>query len=377
MGMDDQNRPEWADSEKEQNFTTSYMPGLKAKHDGMEWSKRKRFKKKHSGELNIQQMAEKLVEGNRVALSKAITLIESNAAAHFQTAQELLTLLLPRAVPSIRIGITGVPGAGKSTFIEAFGILLCDMGFKVAVLAVDPSSTVTGGSILGDKTRMENLARHPNAFIRPSPSSGTLGGVHRKTRETMIACEAAGYDVLLIETVGVGQSEVMVRGMVDFFMLLALTGAGDELQGMKKGIIELADAIVINKADGENLTMARKTCREYNQILHFLLPATKGWQTKAYTCSALHGHGLEELWAVIQRFQEKSRQSGVLEERRRLQEKEWLHSMIREKLENSFFEHPGIKSLLPSLQGSVINGDITVSKAVDSLFLEFWKKDQR
>jgi LAO/AO transport system kinase len=264
-----------------------------------------------------------------------------------------------------------VPGAGKSTFIEAFGILLCEMGYKVAVLAVDPSSTVTGGSILGDKTRMENLARHPNAFIRPSPSGGTLGGVHRKTRETVIACEAAGYDVLLIETVGVGQSEVMVRGMVDFFMLLALTGAGDELQGMKKGIMELADAIIINKADGENVTLARKTCREYNQILHFLLPATKGWQTKAFTCSALHGTGLEALWSVIQKFKEKGEESGVFTERRHLQEKEWLYSMIREKLENAFFDHPGVKRILPFLQASVIKGDVPVSKAVDSLFQEF------
>ncbi|MED1205231.1 methylmalonyl Co-A mutase-associated GTPase MeaB [Heyndrickxia acidicola] len=369
--MGDQNRPEWTDPEKEENFTTTYMPGLKSKHDGMEQTNRKRFQKKDNAELDIQEIAAKLVGGNRIALSKAITLIESNAKDHYQKAQELLTYLLPLAVPSIRIGITGVPGAGKSTFIEAFGILLCEMGYKVAVLAVDPSSTVTGGSILGDKTRMENLARHPNAFIRPSPSGGTLGGVHRKTRETVIACEAAGYDVLLIETVGVGQSEVMVRGMVDFFMLLALTGAGDELQGMKKGIMELADAIVINKADGENVTLARKTCREYNQILHFLLPATKGWQTRAFTCSALHGTGLEALWSVIQKFKEKGEESGVFTERRHLQEKEWLYSMIREKLENAFFDHPGVKRILPSLQASVIKGDVPVSKAVDSLFQEF------
>ena len=239
------------------------------------------------------------------------------------------------------------------------------------MLAVDPSSTVSGGSILGDKTRMERLAKHPNAFIRPSPSTGTLGGVHRKTRESMIACEAAGYDIIIVETVGVGQSEVIVRGMVDFFLLLSITGAGDELQGMKKGIMELADAIVVNKADGENKKLAEKTKREYNQILHFLMPATKGWETKAYTCSALHGDGIQDLWELIKLFIEKTKHNGVYAERRQSQIKEWLFGMIRERLENSFFQHEEIKQYLPFIQDAVMEETITVSNAVDTLFQKY------
>lgn len=248
----------------------------------------RKFVKKKKSESH-DELLQKLLNGETTALSKIITLIESNAVRHQTEAQRILQQLLPYSGQSIRIGITGVPGAGKSTFIESFGQLLCNEGSRVAVLAVDPSSSITGGSILGDKTRMEQLARHPQAFIRPSPSSGTLGGVHKMTQETIIACEAAGYDIIIVETVGVGQSESIVRGMVDFFMLLVITGAGDELQGMKKGILELADAIIVNKADGDNLPLAKKTRREYNQILHFLQPATHGWNTKAYTCSSLTG----------------------------------------------------------------------------------------
>jgi LAO/AO transport system kinase len=275
--------------------------------------------------------------------------------------------LTPYTGNSIRIGITGVPGAGKSTFIETFGESLCEQGYKVAVLAVDPSSTVTGGSILGDKTRMENLSRNPNAYVRPSPSGGVLGGVHRKTRETMLLCEAAGYDIILVETVGVGQSEVIVRGMVDFFMLLVITGAGDELQGMKKGIMELADLIVVNKADGDNLTAAQKTRREYKGILHFLQPATKGWETQAVTCSALHGNGIKEIWESITRFEKNTKDSGVFAERRKSQTKEWLHSMISDRVLNSFFHHPDIKSSFPNIESEVISGNKTASQAVESL----------
>ncbi|EDL64584.1 methylmalonyl Co-A mutase-associated GTPase MeaB [Bacillus sp. SG-1] len=333
----------------------------------------RKFRKKSQVLQPIEELITGVKSGNRRDLAKAITLIESNSQEHFQHGQALLKELTPYTGNSIRVGITGVPGAGKSTFIETFGESLCRDGYKVAVLAVDPSSTVTGGSILGDKTRMENLSRNQNAFVRPSPSGGVLGGVHRKTRETMLLCEAAGYDIILVETVGVGQSEVIVRGMVDFFMLLVITGAGDELQGMKKGIMELADLIVVNKADGDNLPAARKTMREYNGILHFLQPATKGWETQALTCSALQGNGIQEIWNTVMRFEREAKESGVFEERRKSQTKEWLHSMISDRVLNSFFHHPDIKSRFPEIESEVISGNKTASQAVDILMDLFSK----
>lgn len=329
---------------------------------------RKKFYRRNETEQNVEIMVNEIVNGSRTILSKTITLIESNAERHQKKAQDILQKLLPHSGKSIRIGITGVPGAGKSTFIEAFGHMLCERGHRVAVLAVDPSSTVNGGSILGDKTRMERLSRHPNAYIRPSPSEGALGGVHRKTRETIIACEAAGYDVILVETVGVGQSEVMVRGMVDFFMLLAITGAGDELQGMKKGIMELADAIIVNKADGQNIQLAKKTKKEFTQILHFLQPATPGWTTTALTCSAITGEGIHEVWTMIETFIAEIKKSGMFEKRRSDQEKEWMLAMIKERLEHSFFENSHVKQLKPTVELDVINGKMTVASAVDKLF---------
>ncbi|WP_235872246.1 methylmalonyl Co-A mutase-associated GTPase MeaB [Siminovitchia acidinfaciens] len=335
---------------------------------------RKKFIKRKQTEISAAEMVDAILSGDRTILSRAITLIESNAGRHKKTAEEILQSLLPRAGKSVRIGITGVPGAGKSTFIESFGLLLCNKGHRVAVLAVDPSSTVHGGSILGDKTRMEQLAKHPNAFIRPSPSGGTLGGVHRKTRETMIACEAAGYDVLLIETVGVGQSEVLVRGMVDFFMLLVLTGAGDELQGMKKGIMELADAVIVNKADGRNLELAKKTQREYKQILHFLQPATQGWTTPALTCSALFKQGIEEIWEMVLRYIEVTKASGLFQENRKMQAKEWLYALIKEELESAFFGDEKVKSLVPGIEKKVMDEEITVTKASGLLFDAFYDR---
>jgi LAO/AO transport system kinase len=287
-----------------------------------------------------------------------------------------LQKLLPHSSKAIRIGITGVPGAGKSTFIEAFGTYLCDLGLKVAVLAIDPSSSISGGSILGDKTRMELLSRNPRAYIRPSPSAGKLGGVHRKTRETMLLCEAAGFDVILIETVGVGQSEVIVRDMVDFFMLLVLTGAGDELQGMKKGIMELADAIIVNKADGLNKKLALKTKAEYSRILHFLQPATKGWETKAFTCSALYKEGMDEIWKLIHTFEQKTKSSGAFDERRRSQTKEWMYSMIIDQLQFSFFYHEEVKPLLPKMENEVMAGNRTVTSAVEELFRAYYENKQ-
>jgi LAO/AO transport system kinase len=333
-------------------------------------SGKSRFQKRSGAAPSVPDLVKGILQKDRSSLARAITLIESNAEQHFPLAQELLQKVLPNSGKSIRIGITGVPGAGKSTFIEAFGMHLCNLGLRVAVLAVDPSSSISGGSILGDKTRMEQLSRHPNAFIRPSPSEGKLGGVHRKTRETMLLCEASGFDVILVETVGVGQSEAMIRDMVDFFLLLVLTGAGDELQGMKKGIMELVDAIVVNKADGDNKPLALKTKKEYSQILHFLHPATSGWKTKAYTCSSLHLDGIPEIWNVILEFEKNTKASLIFDERRKKQNRQWLYSMISDQLHFRFFQQPEVKSVLPELEKAVMEGKKSVSAAVIELFRE-------
>lgn len=343
------------------------MGGIESVHDGMVSGPRKRFVKKKRL-LEKGELAEQLRSGSRLHLAKAITLLESTHAEDKQAGQELLKELLPQTGRSIRVGITGVPGAGKSTFIEAFGLKLAEAGHKVAVLAIDPSSTITGGSILGDKTRMELLAKHPNAFIRPSPSSGTLGGVHKKTRETMLLCEAAGYDVILIETVGVGQSETVVRGMVDFFLLLVLTGAGDELQGMKKGIMELADGIIVHKADGENERLAKKTVREYRQILHFLQPASPGWTTTAMPVSSLKKTGLDDVWTTILQFQAEMEKSGVWSRRRQEQTKDWFHATIQDYLLDRFFAEAGRKEQVLQLEHGLLEGKWTVAGAVEELF---------
>ena len=343
------------------------MDGITSSHDGMAATKRKRFVKKDR-DIPVDELSDKIVEGSCLHLAKGITLLESITSQDKAAGQQLLLNVLPKTGNSIRIGITGVPGAGKSTFIEAFGLMLADAGHKVAVLAIDPSSTVTGGSILGDKTRMEELARHPNAFIRPSPSAGTLGGVHKKSRETMLLCEAAGYDVVLIETVGVGQSETVVRGMVDYFMLLVLTGAGDELQGMKKGIMELADGIVVHKADGDNLRLAKKTVREYRQLLHFLQPASPGWTTTSLPVSSIHNTGLEDVWQTILTFKKTMEDSRVWDERRQSQTKDWFRAMINDRLIDTFFAEPGKKEQVAELEKSLLEGDLTVTGAVDRLF---------
>lgn len=373
--MADEKKPEWFDPENADSFSSIVKPGVAdSRTKGTELPlKAGRFvKKNHAVKLDPTKLAAEIKSGSRTALARGITLIESNAEHDFQAAQSLLQQLLPDSGSAIRIGITGVPGAGKSTFIESFGTYLCRQGYKVAVLAVDPTSSLTGGSILGDKTRMENLARNPRAFIRPSPSGGKLGGVHRKTRETMLVCEAAGFDVILVETVGVGQSEVIVRNMVDFFMLLVLTGAGDELQGMKKGIMELADAVIVNKADGPNEQMARKTKEEFNRILHFLQPATKGWETIALTCSSLHSKGIEEVWQTISNFEGITKESGAYSDRRRSQTKEWLNDMIIDQLQANFFHHPMIKLLLPKVENEVISGSRPVASAVEELFQAYF-----
>jgi LAO/AO transport system kinase len=322
-------------------------------------------------ERSVQELVWGVRQNNRAMLAQAITLIESNAARHFEKGQELINHILPDTGNSIRIGITGVPGAGKSTFIEAFGSYLSDLGHRVAVLAVDPSSSVTGGSILGDKTRMDRLSKNPRAFVRPSPAAGTLGGVARKTRETILLCEAAGYDVIIVETVGVGQSEVTVRSMVDIFLLLALTGAGDELQGMKKGIMELVDLLVINKADGDNEKKALRAKEEFARILHFLRPATKGWTSKALTCSSLYEKGIDSVWNTIKEYEQITKEQGVFLNRRETQMKDWFYSLIKHHLEATFFSNSIVKKQLPKLEVEVLNGQLPASLGVKQLFDEY------
>ncbi len=346
------------------------MDGVKGGHDGMSYSNPKKFKKKKQEVLDISKLADEVRAGDRTSLAKAITLIESSNNAHKEDAQKLLQELLPYTGNCIRIGITGVPGAGKSSFIESFGTMLCKMGKRVAVLAIDPSSSLSGGSILGDKTRMEELVRQENAFVRPSPSAGTLGGVHKKSRETMLLCEAAGYDVLLIETVGVGQSETYVRGMVDFFLLLVLTGAGDELQGMKKGIMELADGIIVHKADGDNVRPAKRTMQEYKQILHFLQPATPGWMSTALTVSSLEKIGLENVWDMLMEFEQSVKSSNYWETRRLEQTRDWFHSMITDHLIDSFYQNEARKIQVRSLEDDILKGSLTVTQGVNALFDE-------
>jgi LAO/AO transport system kinase len=320
--------------------------------------------------MDLETLQRGVLSGNRTVLSRAITLVESNSEKHFKLAQELLKKLLPASGNSIRIGVTGVPGVGKSSFIEAFGMHLIEMGKKVAVLAIDPSSTLSRGSILGDKTRMEKLSRHPDSFIRPSPSSGVLGGVARKTRESIVLCEAAGFDVILIETVGVGQSETTVRSMVDFFLLMQITGAGDELQGIKKGIMELCDMIVVNKADGDNIQRAQAAAGEYNNALHFIRHATPGWETRALTCSSLTGDGIPEIWKAITKFCEITKSSGVFEKRRLQQTADWFEELISEAVLSRFFHRPQIREKLPQLRKQVAEGKVPVAYAVSQLLSE-------
>ena len=309
--------------------------------------------------------------GNVNTLARAITLVESTAVRHATEAAELMRSLLPHRDHSVRIGITGVPGVGKSTFIEAFGLYLCEHGHRVAVLAVDPTSVVSGGSILGDKTRMEKLSRHPSAYIRPSPSGGALGGVTRKTRETITLCEAAGYDVILIETVGVGQSEIAVRSMTDFFLLLALTGAGDELQGIKKGIVEMADAIAVTKADGDNLVAAERLQLELSQVLHLLAPATAGWKPEVLTCSAVKGKGIPDVWRLVERFRAEMKASGEWDARRLVQVQEGLIDFAREQVLRGMTDSAVVKDDLARLGGEVAAGRMTLREAADQVAGDF------
>lgn len=314
-----------------------------------------------------------ILTGDIAALSRAITLVESTSASHLAKANEIITACLPHANQSVRIGITGVPGVGKSTFIEAFGKYLTGLGKKVAVLAVDPSSSISHGSILGDKTRMEELVKDPNAFIRPSASGETLGGVARKTRETIILCEAAGFDTIIIETVGVGQSETAVHSMVDFFLLLKIAGAGDELQGIKRGIMEMADAIVINKADGDNIAKAKLAKTEFNRALHLFPAKRSGWIPKVTTCSAYEKTGIDEVWQLISDYFELVKTNQYFEEKRQSQNQYWMMETINEQLKNHFYQHPEIATLLEQNKKAVEENQLSPFTAAMQLLAKYFK----
>lgn len=307
--------------------------------------------------LSVDQYVSGVLKGDRMVLSRAITLVESTLESDQLLAEKVMEQVIPHSGKSIRIGITGVPGVGKSTFIESFGDILLEAGYKLAVLAVDPSSQRSGGSILGDKTRMEKLSADKRAYIRPSPAGSTLGGVSAKTREAMLLCEAAGFGVIFIETVGVGQSEIAVRGMVDFFLLLMLAGAGDELQGIKKGIIEMCDALVINKADGDNVEAAKRAQREYANALHLFPAKENGWYPKVKVSSAVTGDGLKEVWQMIQEYIEIMMSNGFFESNRASQRVNWMHEHIRYLLESRFYQNPKIKELISSSLEDVRNGN--------------------
>jgi LAO/AO transport system kinase len=319
----------------------------------------------------VSALADAVRAGDRRTLARAITLVESTRADHRDEAAALLDELMPATGGSTRVGISGAPGAGKSTFIEALGLHLVDAGHEVAVLAVDPSSTRGGGSILGDKTRMEQLSRAPKAFIRPSPSKGTLGGVARRTREAMLVCEAAGFDVVLVETVGVGQSEVAVAGMVDVFTLLLAPGAGDELQGVKRGIVELADLVVVNKADGALADLARHTASDYGHALHLLRPRTDGWSARVLSCSALLGEGIDAVWAVVEEYTAAARATGSLVARRGEQAREWMWSEVTETLVERLRSDERVQSELTAIEADVIAGRTSPTAAARLLLDRF------
>ncbi|MBN8578035.1 MAG: methylmalonyl Co-A mutase-associated GTPase MeaB [Cytophagales bacterium] len=320
-----------------------------------------------------EEFASKLLAGNRVALGQAITLAESKTEADMLFAHELLTRVIGHTGKSVRIGITGVPGVGKSTFIDAFGTYLTTLGKKVAVLAVDPSSTKTKGSILGDKTRMKNLSRNPNAFIRPTATGTVLGGVADRTRETVLLCEAAGFDIIIIETVGVGQSETTVRTMVDFFLLLMLAGAGDELQGIKKGIIEMADALVITKADGENEVAANQAWANYQHALHLLAPASSGWQARVITASAVQHTGIAETWQLIESFLQAVHLTGYFTRNRKIQNQTWFYESIQAQLFQHLHQSEKMKTHLERYEQEIANDLCLPSAAAHQLVKDFLK----
>lgn len=318
-------------------------------------------------EMSVEEYVEGIAAQDRSILSRAITLVESSLPAHYEKAQQIIEKCIPLSSRSLRIGITGVPGVGKSTFIEAFGMHLIEKGHKIAVLAVDPSSEISKGSILGDKTRMELLSTHEQAFIRPSPSAGSLGGVARKTREIIILCEAAGYDRILVETVGVGQSETAVHSMVDFFLLLMLAGAGDELQGIKRGIMEMCDGMVINKADGDNLIKAQNARVQYQNALHLFPPPASGWTPQVEVCSSLKKTGIDTVNEMINAFFAHIEQNGFFEKKRKSQQKHQMYESIKQYLSDHFYLHPEVLEKTPSTLAMMENNKLTPYQAAQIL----------
>ncbi|MEZ4853875.1 methylmalonyl Co-A mutase-associated GTPase MeaB [Flavobacterium sp.] len=329
-----------------------------------------KFRKKQP---SAQELVEAILKGDKIALSRAITLIESTNPEHLERANEVIQGCLPHANKSVRIGITGVPGVGKSTFIEAFGKYLTSLGKKVAVLAVDPSSSISHGSILGDKTRMEELVKDENAYIRPSASGDSLGGVARKTRETIMLCEACSFDTIIIETVGVGQSETAVHSMVDFFLLLKIAGAGDELQGIKRGIMEMADTIVINKADGDTIAKAKLAKTEFNRALHLFPAKNSGWIPKVTTCSAFEKTGIDKVWEIIAEYFELTKENHYFEQKRKEQNQYWMLETINEQLKSRFYNHPEIISLLEQNKKAVQNNELSPFTAAQILLEKYFK----
>ena len=335
---------------------------------------KKRIQRK---EYTPAEFVEGILKGNITILSQAVTLVESSKYEHQQMAQEIIEKCLPHAGKSVRIGITGVPGAGKSTSIDAFGMHLIGQGRKLAVLAIDPSSERSKGSILGDKTRMEALSREKNAFIRPSPSAGSLGGVARKTRETIVLCEAAGFDKIFVETVGVGQSETAVHSMVDFFLLIQLAGTGDELQGIKRGIMEMADGIVINKADGDNLEPAKLAASQFRNALHLFPAPESGWIPKVLTYSGFYNIGVKEIWDMVYEYIDFVKKNGYFGYRRNEQSKYWMYETINEQLRDSFYHNPQIEAMLQEKEQQVLQGNLTSFIAAKSLLDTYFDELKR
>jgi LAO/AO transport system kinase len=324
-----------------------------------------------ASETRTSEVCDAIRAGDRRAIARTITLLESTRADHAESGQEILDALVPETGGSVRVGITGPPGVGKSTFIEALGLHLVERGHRVAVLAVDPSSPVTGGSILGDKTRMERLAQCEAAFIRPSPSGGSLGGVAQRTRESMLVCEAAGFDVVIVETVGIGQSEVTVAGMVDFFLVLLQPGSGDELQGIKKGVLELADGLAVNKADGDGRALAERARQEHQRALSLLRPLSPSWRPQVLAVSSLTGEGIDAVWAMVLAHRETLQASGEAATRRREQTRAWMWSLVDEGLRQAFRRHPAVSARIRTLENQVESLETTPARAARALLDAF------